>query len=157
MKKTILVVLLVLLVSVPCAAQEIEPDGLFSIEGTKWLIMSVGVGNYGFEVDDYYFGFYEGKFYSSSCDDCNWSGPHDMFFRNLLGVYYAAESGFDICLRCDCKLGFYLDTTVLFSIGFGSGFTLGLTLGECYEASMRMFLIKTIMKIEDGWTPPVVK
>ena len=36
MKKTIIVALMVLLVSTPCFAQEVEPEGIFSIEGTYW-------------------------------------------------------------------------------------------------------------------------
>ena len=36
MKRTILVVLMSVVIVTPCFAQEIEPDGLFSIEGTRW-------------------------------------------------------------------------------------------------------------------------
>ena len=36
MKKTILAVLMVLVIATPCFAEEVEPDGLFSIEGTRW-------------------------------------------------------------------------------------------------------------------------
>ena len=34
MKKTILVALIILLVSTPCFTQEVETDGILSIEGT---------------------------------------------------------------------------------------------------------------------------
>ena len=36
MKKITLVVLLLVMIVPPCLAQEVGPDGLFSIEGTKW-------------------------------------------------------------------------------------------------------------------------
>jgi len=47
MKKTILVVLMVILVATPCFAQEVETDGFFSIEGTTWGC--IGVRNSWFE------------------------------------------------------------------------------------------------------------
>jgi hypothetical protein len=40
MKKTILVVLMVLMVSTPCLA-EVEPEGIISIEGTNWQTILV--------------------------------------------------------------------------------------------------------------------
>ena len=36
MKKTILGILMVVMVATPCFAQEVEPDGLFSLDGTLW-------------------------------------------------------------------------------------------------------------------------
>ena len=36
MKKTILVVLMTVMIATPCLAQEIEPEGIFSISGTEW-------------------------------------------------------------------------------------------------------------------------
>ena len=36
MKKTILVVLMAVMLTTPCLAQEIETDGIFSLEGTRW-------------------------------------------------------------------------------------------------------------------------
>jgi hypothetical protein len=41
MKKIILVVLMVLLVSTPCFAQEVEPEGIISVEGTNWQTILV--------------------------------------------------------------------------------------------------------------------
>ena len=81
MKKTILVVLLVLFVSVPCEAQEIEPDGLFSIEGTTWLCTMV------FPFQIFYLSFYQGKIYQSS----ERNGPYndwdyETFYVDLLAI-----------------------------------------------------------------------
>jgi len=41
MRKTIIVALMVLLVSTPCFAQEVEPEGLFSIDGTQWEVHAI--------------------------------------------------------------------------------------------------------------------
>jgi hypothetical protein len=58
MKKIILAVLMAVMITTPCFAQEVEPEGLFSIEGTSWLIV------YFRDVYlKYYFGFYEGDVY----------------------------------------------------------------------------------------------
>ena len=35
-RKSILVSLIAVMIATPCLAQEVEPDGLFSIEGTEW-------------------------------------------------------------------------------------------------------------------------
>ena len=37
MKKLVLVILIAIITAIPCLAQEIEPEGIFSIEGTLWL------------------------------------------------------------------------------------------------------------------------
>ena len=36
MKKTILVMLMAVMIATPCLAQEIEPEGIFSVHGTIW-------------------------------------------------------------------------------------------------------------------------
>ena len=43
MRKTILVVLMVVIVATPCLADEVEPEGLFSIEGTSWQSVLEGM------------------------------------------------------------------------------------------------------------------
>ena len=68
MKKTISAVLMVVIVSTPCFAQEIEPDGLFSIDGTEWQISPIGVVIFPFpwiylNSAGLNFGFYGGKVY----------------------------------------------------------------------------------------------
>jgi hypothetical protein len=41
MKKTILVILMAIMTATPCLAQEIEPEGIFSIEGTAWEVHGI--------------------------------------------------------------------------------------------------------------------
>jgi hypothetical protein len=57
MKKTILIVLMVPLIITPCFAQEVETDGLFSLNRTLWLLVAFGGGN---QIN---YGFYEGDVY----------------------------------------------------------------------------------------------
>ena len=44
MRKLILASLIAIMVATPCLAQEIETDGLFSIEGTMWKALPIGMG-----------------------------------------------------------------------------------------------------------------
>jgi hypothetical protein len=53
MKKTILAVLIVVMIATPCFAQEVETDGLFSIEGTLWSLAKT----------ESYYGFSDGTVY----------------------------------------------------------------------------------------------
>ena len=43
MKKTILVVLSMVMVVTPCVAEEVEPAGLFSIEETEWWLLPIAM------------------------------------------------------------------------------------------------------------------
>ena len=53
MKRKILVVLMAVMVATPCLAQEVEPDGLFSIEGTAWQVCRIGIRNSTYCKGDY--------------------------------------------------------------------------------------------------------
>ena len=64
MKRTVLVVLMVLLVATPCLAQEVD-----SIEGTIWEVLPIGLRIFptpGIWIPgDLEFGFYDGKVYQN--------------------------------------------------------------------------------------------
>ena len=68
MKKGILAVLIILMVAIPSLAQEVEPDGLFSINGTLWSYDEsyFGVGGGGLYFIRYYLGFHDGTVYYSA-------------------------------------------------------------------------------------------
>lgn len=67
MKKTILAVLMAVLIATPCFAEEVEPEGIFSLEGTLWNVCSVffpPLDPYGIEVTcDLDYGFHHGIVY----------------------------------------------------------------------------------------------
>ena len=80
MKRTILVVLAIVMVATPCLAQEIETDGLFSLHGTLWEALPVGIQLVPFpwfqilpipeiwNTDGLQFGFYGGEVYIENDD-----------------------------------------------------------------------------------------
>ena len=78
MKRTILVVLIAVMIATPCFAQEIEPDGLFSLDGTLWKFFRPEI-QFGTTYGQPYFyigvnsgevGFYQGSVYWCSENGC---------------------------------------------------------------------------------------
>ena len=66
-RTTIIVVLILALISTPCFAQEVETNGMFSIEGTRWQMLPIGLQIFPilwiWETSEYYFCFYGGEIY----------------------------------------------------------------------------------------------
>jgi hypothetical protein len=67
MKKLILAVLMAVMLATPCFAQEVEPEGIFSLHGTLWQTLPTGVQLLPFPPSlvpiDWEFGFYGGEVY----------------------------------------------------------------------------------------------
>jgi hypothetical protein len=78
MKKIILAVLMVLIIITPCLAENVKPDGMYSIEGTLWAIAG---------EDDQYFAFYEGNVHiaigSNLCIEIMSSSYQDFIIFSL--------------------------------------------------------------------------
>ena len=43
MKKAVIVVFMAVMAALPCGAQEVDPDGIFSIDGTVWETLPIGL------------------------------------------------------------------------------------------------------------------
>lgn len=89
MKKTILAVLMVVLVSTPCFAQEVE-----SIEGTIWEVLPIGLRIFptpGIWIPgDLEFGFYDGKVYQ------NLSPVENSSYEDRLGFIVFSTANFPL-------------------------------------------------------------
>ena len=162
MKKTILAVLMIVIVATPCLAQEVELDGIFSIEGTLWRGCKIGF----FTLFPFIpipfaicppgsLGFYEGTVYAchemengTTCypspnfnyiDSPVVSIVNAMFFQNwddwALMLYIIQPDG----------LGFAMDFGCFPPNETPGGYKTPLT---CQAAIGIMF------KIEDNWKPP---
>jgi len=76
------------MVSAPCLAQEVEPEGIFSLHGTEWWWVPLGGGGGNF----YSFCFYKGDVYErvfnnyAGIDNCYLL--EDSFYLNLLTVSF---------------------------------------------------------------------
>jgi hypothetical protein len=141
MKRIILVVLMVALVATPCLAQEVEPDGLFSIEGTLW--------RFGTEItfstlppflhiynSNSKLGFHQETVYNCSEDDCKLLPKLSYIDLPVLSIAY----GFD-------PLG--LGLIVMQPIGLG----IETLFGSTFPVPGFYYSIAMMYKVEDDWSP----
>ena len=149
MKKIILVILMVAMLATPCFAQEVETDGLFSIERTRWgyCWIMLGLGGKlalpGVDWDCYSMGFYEGTVHS-----CNDDGSS---CGNYSGFVYIDTPLVSIVYTVDTR---YAEFDILQPSGFGvhTGFgyrSMGLGGG------IFGFSIGIMFKVDNDWTPPL--
>ena len=146
MRNTILGILIVTLVATPCFAQEVEPDGLFSIGGTLWRFGTeitfstrppfLHINNINAEL-----GFHQGTIYRCSEDDCKLLPDVSYMDSPVLSIAYSFDSfGFGLIVLQPIGLGI----TTYFGTFFPGG------PGFFYSITM-------MFKVEDNWTPPGVE
>jgi hypothetical protein len=144
MKKLILTVLMVVMLAVPCMA-EMEPEGLFTVEGTFWNFFMLD-----FETEEtaYDLGFSGGIMYlcgrtTGRCFDSSdppfWTTYDDNFLFTSFDSWIASLPGWWETLD-----GILIP---VLGIGFGS---FKLFVLEKVEFSLPAVYIKT----SDNWTPP---
>jgi hypothetical protein len=149
MNKIILVVLMAVMIASPCFAQEVEPEGIFSIEGTKWQALPIGLQMFPLPwiwvTDNLEFGFYRGEIFTGQHD----SAMYYSFYIDMLacsifkGVYRLPLAGGDI---------WYYG--IVQPIGIGM-----VAVSEtCYYCPIPAILIRVgiLIKTEDDWAPPVL-
>ena len=146
MKNTILAVLMLLVITIPCFAQELETDEFFSLHGTQWEVTQIGAN----EPEHYTLSFYRGQVYH--CNSfCIQYVPH--FYFDLIGV-----SLFQMGQR---KPQFFDCDTYSLYIGLISPlFESSVMYHEhqyCrYPMTVRKY-VATLTKINDNWTPPEIE
>jgi hypothetical protein len=149
MKRTILVMLLLALITTPCFAQEVEPDGLFSLDGTLWRYFRLDLA-FGTSVGQPYFdieassgerGFFQGNMYSCSENDCGSGFPY--IDTPVLGVFFTLGLiGIDLWV---------MQPTV------GIGLTMTSYCGGMSYSSGCGFGIGMMFKIDNNWSPSDVE
>ena len=139
MKKTIMLVLMAVILATPCFAQDVEPEGIFSIEGTRWEALPMGVHISPFppslEPIDWGFGFYGGEVYGYHTYFCIDMIVCSIFF---VGINPGAGGG---------SLPQYFG--ILQPIG----------IGIVFEIYARGFIppdltVGILIKTNDNWKPP---
>jgi hypothetical protein len=91
MRKTILVVFVVVMLTTPCIAQEVEPEGLSWIHGTVWRKVEVeksNIDNSG-EMFGIYRGFYDGRVYGWTERYWGNRGSYEGF---VIGSFYEYDT-----------------------------------------------------------------
>jgi hypothetical protein len=154
MKKTILTVLIAVLIATPCVAQEIEPDGPFSLHDTRWeCLIMIQILPYPIlsspPLYNCHYGFYNGEVYPNLPGSIVTSFYVDMIVASVFGyVTRIAE-----CLNCDPTLPV---------IGFGIMQLLGIGTVINYVPRFGMiplpwFYTEVLIKANDDWAPPDVE
>jgi hypothetical protein len=151
-KKTILVILIAVLTATPCLAQEIEPEGMFSLHGTVWEFQADEIWDYpptgAAPMCPLYplYAFYKGKVYMKDCRDI-WFEVESLFYLDLIGVSVMIPrfsfSPFTFCSSI----------RMFFPNGNGMGYYYEVFLLGVSSA----LYIYTLEKVEDNWTPPEVE
>ena len=144
MKKTILVVLIGVMTTTPCLGQEVEPDGMFSLHGTTWLLITSYPANI---VHVKYLGFYEGKVFWSR-DSARWDECHDVypsFYVDLLAVSYSTY-------KMGGGGGAELFWGIMSPLGFGVGFMIEV-MGSIKPVFWPYLVI--LIKTNNDWSPPI--
>ena len=151
MKKPILVILMAIMIATPCLAQEIEPEGIFSIEGTLWSITSIGVSILlpFVGIVNSNLGFYQGEAYRYSTDGYA-SRMGESFYIDYPVVSIAFFS------YGSCGERYVL--ALMQPSGFGVITSIGVYGGYGYGCSAYAeYTIGVMTKIQDDWTPPEVE
>jgi len=149
MKRTILVVLMVLMVTTPCSAQAVETDGIISIEGTRWqrcpMLMILPSPHIGCdESADSGIGFYQMRVYTFIGGFGFFIPARLSMYVNMLGVstYFS--------YKIPPPRGNLWETGFMFpAVGFGIGITYGST-----NLIIPIFSISILNKVDDNWIPP---
>jgi hypothetical protein len=140
MKKTILVVLMALMIATPCFAQEVEPEGIFSIEGTLWQTLPTGVQilpSPSLVSLDWGLGFYKGEVYALGG---YWRLDDSLYIDMLVCSAFWARGGNSITAPSVMYSGILQPT----------GIGIVVEWQKTYDYMNIGFLVKT----DDNWTPP---
>lgn len=132
------------MIATPCFAQEIEPDGLFSIEGTRWRTCGISVSiqllglqgfNFNIGCSRIRYGFFEEKVYfCNALNLCPPREPSSYIDTPLVGIAYVGQSFLqDSYLFIMQPIGFGVYTR-LYNLPLGGGFETGI-----------------MFKVDDNW------
>ena len=152
MKKTILVILITVMVATPCFSQEIEPDGIFSLDGTLWRYFRPDI-NFriyppppffdGINVIREELGFYQGIPYKCRSGTCSDYGDFGIYVNTpVLGVFSSSTAPYP-----------GLDLYVMQPTA-GIGLTTFFVCGGVKGYSSCQFGIGIMFKIDNNWSPP---
>lgn len=131
----------------PCLAQEVETDGILSIEGTRWqgCPMLMILPSPHIECDesaDSGIGFYQGRVYDSMVGGFN--RAMRSFYVEMLGVSTYFANTIAPPTVTIWETGFMFP-----AVGLGIGVTFGST-----HLIIPIFSISILNKAEDNWIPP---
>jgi hypothetical protein len=148
MKKSTLAALMVVLVATPCFAQEVEPEGLFTIEGTLWNVCGISISDDQLlNIGCYEMGFDQGTVYSNK--DNAWSADERLSYIDTPLVSIAYDLAFvlnapsvNVFIMQPSGFGVYTDIFWVF----------GINCLDCFDVGFGMGIM---FKVADDWIPKV--
>jgi hypothetical protein len=146
MKKTILIVFMVVTIATPCFAQEVEPEGIFTIGGTQWKILPglrilplPWIWTRGTDI-----GFWDGKVYEQS------TNPKESFYVDMLAasifMYVGGGGPFKVIafgIMQPAGIGMMMECWIVYPPYSFTGIFPSYSLG-----------IMPLIKTDDNWLPP---
>ena len=159
MKKIILVVLMTMMMYAICFAQAVEPEGIFSVDGTYWDVQSISLlliapSTFNLEIHRGGMGFYQGEIYDYSSP--GWGGGYEGRYIDLGVVSIAYSIGYAVVA------GYFFSAIIQPTIGWGVFTLLEFRLiPACgYRVCSPPFFhseMGIMNKSIDNWTPPGIE
>ena len=149
MNKTVLIVLMALMIATPCLAQELEPDGIFSLHGTLWKPCVIGLTT----TPPFVLigcletiGFYQDTVYPcTEREGCNPDSDYTYIDSFLVSIVY--KSKFEVG-------NVALELYILHPSGFGVYMLSGFNSGDAFGLPTCLSAIGIAFKVDDDWKPP---
>ena len=140
MKKTILIVLMLVMIATPCFAQEIEPDGYLTLEGTLWLAL---------DRDEYdnYIGFDKGEIYTitKQPDDTERCTARSQLPSNIKCYYTTLPFLAMFIYEHQYMEGKYFDLGLMLP---------HLSIGLIFSNPVHIIFPQAAIKVDSNWVPP---
>ena len=159
MRKTALIMLISAMLVSPCFAQQVDPDGIFSFEGTRWrscgiefgfnnnifetpYILDVNCSNLSSAYDDGNVYICEEEDNCSSCSDCEYPEPVKIIYDIDLDEWPR-------------NWRLHLGREIMHPIGIGYYEGVLAYRIEAEEQFYFSYIYAIYYKVQDGWTPPL--
>ena len=150
MRKISLVALMVAMIATPCLAQEVEPEGIFSIEETVWQALPISLQIFPLPWiepnDNLEFGFYGGEVYPD-LQSVDKSFYMDMLVFSIFAAGYSMSNNLGP-VTTSAYFG------ILQPIGIG---TVIVSTYQCCPLPIPTISIALLIKTGDTWTPAEVE
>ena len=143
MKRTAFVVLMVIMFVASSFAKEVEPDELFTLDGTLWDITLLTIPPYSQEG---LMGFYEGNVYVDAKGVCGAQMGEPSFYVDLLATSIFI-SNVPCCGSCN---GTVIISGILLPTGVGIMTTIGIGFVTLPQPILQVVLL---FKVVEDWMP----
>jgi hypothetical protein len=139
------------MIAIPCFAQEVEPEGIFSVDGTLWRLCKVSLW------------LFQPPFFSMNCDEEIGFYQGNVFRLGPPPYFYPIGNYVDlgvVSIAWGIDPGHYYLAIMQPTIGFGAFTEMNILCGAYHGIPVGCqfhYAIGIIFKINDNWTPPEIE